>query len=362
MIGQYLILLRRTNWFLTGTVFALLAIGLVTLASIAPELFAKQLLWAAISLCVLFLTPLIVSSHAFHYRSTSLGVYALSIALLVFVRFVGVTVNGARSWIDLGSFQFQPSEFAKVALILILALFLSRRHAFIRRLEVIGGSFAYFALPAILVMAEPDLGSALILFGIWFSFLLVAELPLRAVVSALALFVVVGAVFWQVGLKPYHKERILGLFDESRDALGVNYNAMQSKIAVGSAGLFGKGFGQGSLTHLGFLPSASTDFIFSAFVEEWGSVGGSVLIIAFMGFVTAIALIGMRAERNTEKFICLGAVALFLIQFAINIGSAVGLLPVIGVTLPFVSYGGSNLLISGLLVGIIQSIVARTVA
>jgi rod shape determining protein RodA len=156
-------------------------------------------------------------------------------------------------------------------------------------------------------------------------------------------------------LKPYQKERIVGLFDPTYDPLGVNYSTIQSKIAVGSGGWFGKGFGQGTQVQLGFLPAAPTDYIFSSFIEEWGFVGGFFIIALFGLAIFSIMRIGLHADNNFYRFICLGAAIMFLVQFGINVGSALGLLPVIGITFPFFSYGGSSLLINAMMIGIVQS-------
>jgi len=170
------------------------------------------------------------------------------------------------------------------------------------------------------------------------------------------IFILIFSILWLTFLKPYQKERILGFISPNRDPLGINYNVIQSKIAIGSAGLFGKGFQQGTQSQLGFLPEAQTDFIFSAFVEEWGLIGGFLLFAAFLLIIFRIIKIGVKSKNNCAKFICLGAIIAFTLQFFFNIGSCLGLSPVVGITFPFFSYGGSSLLTNALLIGIIENI------
>jgi rod shape determining protein RodA len=161
-------------------------------------------------------------------------------------------------------------------------------------------------------------------------------------------------------LKPYQKERIVAFLNPSYSPLKINYGVIQSKIAIGSAGFFGKGYGQGTQIQLGFLPAAATDFVYAAFIEEWGGLGGLLVLGAFVLMMLRIVKIGLESHNNIPKLICLGTVIMFLAQFVINVGSTLGLLPVIGVTFPFLSYGGSSILVNAMLIGIIQSIIIRS--
>ncbi|MBI5079063.1 FtsW/RodA/SpoVE family cell cycle protein, partial [Candidatus Wolfebacteria bacterium] len=203
---------------------------------------------------------------------------------------------------------------------------------------------------------QPDLGSALILFFIWFGFLFVSGISWRHLIVFSLIFLIAGTAMWAGFLKDYQKERIIGLFSPGRDPLGVNYNVIQAKIAIGSAGFFGKGFSQGTQTQLGFLPEAQTDFIFAAVIEEFGLAAGFLAIAAFAVLIFRIIKIGFNSDNNFSRFFCLGTSILFCAQFILNVGSNIGLTPVIGVTFPFLSYGGSSLLTNLILVGIIQSI------
>ncbi len=354
--------LKRADWLLNASVVFLAAAGLLVLASSGPDLFAKQAVFFAVGFAFMLAAPLFDFRHLVNYRWLILSILALSVILLLSVHFFGVEVSGSKSWLDFKLFRIQPSEFAKVALITVLSAFFSRRHIAIKRPLTILGSFAYFIIPAALILTEPDLGSTLILFGIWFGFLLVAGLPAKYVAAGVALFALVGAAAWNVGFKDYQKDRILAVFNPEADPLGVNYNVIQSKNAIGSAGFFGKGFKQGEIVQLGFLPAAQTDFAFASFTEEWGILGGTLVIIAFAFLMWRVSAIGSASEDNFSKFICLGTMIFLGLQFAVNMGSVVGFTPVIGVAFPFLSAGGSNLIASMFLLGIVQNIASRRTA
>ena len=352
--------LLKTDWGLSSTAILLMAIGLITLASNpVSDFFWRQLVWVFIALVLIFGLPLINLRAIFNYRWLILGIYFFVLSLLVITYFFAPTIGGVRSWLQVGPVQVQASEFMKAALIILLSSFFALRHVAIAQPRVILISFLYFLIPTILVLLQPDLGTSLALFGIWFGYLLVSELPLRHIAIACLAFILVGILAWNFGLAEYQKERITALFSPEADPLGVNYSVLQSKIAIGSAGFFGKGFGQGTQVQLGFLPAAETDFIFSAFVEEWGLVGGLFVIAAFLYLIYRILQLGMGSYNNFAKFISLGTAITLFIHFSVNLGSALGLLPVIGISLPLVSYGGSNLLTIATLIGIIAGVHER---
>ncbi len=350
--------LKKIDWRLNIAVFIIVFFGLITLFSGSLELFYNQLTWVILGIFLLLFIPFLNLRHFFSYRWIILLFFFFSVFLLILVQIFGVTVSGSRSWLGIDSFRFQPSELAKLMLIVALSSFFSRRHIGIKKIETILGSFFYFIFPVFLILLEPDVGAALIFFGIWFGFLLGSGVPLRYLLLALPFILILSLLIWNFGFKDYQQARILGFLSPESDPLGVNYNVIQSKIAIGSAGLFGKGFGQGTQVKLGFLPAAHTDFIFSAFVEEWGVFAGIILIFIFSYAIFRIFKIAVRSHGNFNKLFCFGAILFFFFQFVINIGSALGLIPVIGVVFPFLSYGGSNLLTSFLIIGIIQNIAA----
>ncbi len=340
----------------------LLGAGFTMLSSIpqGDSFFWSQFVWALFGIGLIVLFWITDWRTILNHRAVIWGLYGCALILLIVVLVSGPVIRNVRSWIVVGPFTFQPVELVKLALILAYAHYFSRRHVAVAQWGSIATSFVLFAVPAGLVVLQPDLGSTLILFGIWFGFLLVSGLPPRRIALAGFVFLVVGILMWNVGLKEYQKERILGVFYPERDVLGINYSIMQSKIAIGSAGWLGKGYGQGTQTQLGFLTEPAADFIFPAFIEEWGWVAGVVLVVVYISLVFAILRIGVLADRNVEKFFCLGAAIVLSWQFFLNVGSATGMLPVIGVPLPFVSYGGSSLLTSCFLIAIVNSIARKS--
>lgn len=361
---NFLAVIKKQDWILNSAILFLGLAGLVSLLSSARAsggvLFYQQLVWYLIGLTVMIFTSGIDWRPFLNYPKLIKGAYLFSLFLLILTIFVAPVIRGVRSWLPFGPFQFQTSEFSKLALIMVFSSFWAKSHVAIARLKNLAISFGYFLLPAALVAIQPDLGSALIIFMIWFGYLLVSGIRWSHLLISFLFFLVVGFIFWNSFLADYQKERILGIFYPERDPLGINYSVIQSKIAIGSAGILGKGFGQGTQLQLGFLPEAQSDFIFSAFIEEWGLLGGFLAVIVFLTIIVRIILIGLRSENNFSKLVCLGTVIMLMSHFILNTGFNLGVLPVIGVPFPFMSYGGSNLLVNLVAVGIIQSILLRT--
>lgn len=352
-------MLRLLDWKLNIAIGFLLIASLASLLSAKPDLFWKQLAWVGIgALLVLFFIKFDWRSFV-NYKGIILGIYIFSLASLVLTLIVAPTIRGTKSWIPLGPFQFQTSDFAALALIIALASFFREKHKSIARISVLIQSFFYFLFPAVLILLQPDMGSMLLLLGIWLGFILVSGIKWRHLLALFLLFAIIGAIGWFAVLKDYQKDRIAGVFTPNKDVLGVNYNVIQSKIAIGSAGIFGKGFKQGTQVQLGFLPEAQTDFIFSAVIEEWGLIAGFLMIGAFVFLIFRIISIGLEERNNFNKFICLGSAIYFCVNFFFNTGSNIGLLPVIGVPYPFLSYGGSHLITELVLIGMVQSIKVR---
>jgi rod shape determining protein RodA len=352
MLSKFL----RQDWFLLGSFSVLAAFSLIELRSAAPELFWVQFAWfvaGGIAIEAMFLydfRPII------NYRWIIFGFYLAITLLLLSTLFIAPVIRESQSWLAIGPLRFQPSELSKVALIILLAYFFGRRHIAIAHVRNLFVSFVYVALPAGIILLQPDWGSATVLGFIWVGFLLVSGIRWRHLAIGCVFIIVLGFASWHFFLADYQKERIIGFLNPAYDPLGINYSTIQAKIAIGSGGIFGKGFRQGTQTQLGFLTEPGTDFIFAAIVEEWGLIGGGALLGAFFFLVVRIVLIGLRSRDPFSQFICLGTAILFLAEFILNMGSNLGLLPVVGVTFPFVSYGGSSLLTKAMLVGMVQSI------
>ncbi|MBI2013338.1 MAG: FtsW/RodA/SpoVE family cell cycle protein [Candidatus Colwellbacteria bacterium] len=345
--------IRNYDIWLLVSFLLLLSIGLVNLLSLNIELFQKQLISAAIAFFIVLTLPIFNLKAILSYRWVIFGVYFIALLLLISAYFFAPEIAGTKRWFAVGDFRLQPSEFMKIALILLFAKFFASRHVAIKRPSIIVISLIYL-LPAVIFTAlGPDMGTALMILGIWAGFLLTSEIPAKFVLIMLVAFFILGIFMWNFGLADYQKDRVMALLNPEIDPLGISYNVIQSKIAIGSAGFFGKGFGQGTQAQLGFLPNAATDFPFAAFVEEWGIFGAFILVSLFVFFIFRILKIGMASDNNFFKFISIGTSVMLLIHFIVNIGSNLGLLPVTGITLPLISFGGSSLLTVAILTGII---------
>ncbi len=348
--------LRRQDWLLTGAFLILAVASLTVLASVNIRLFWIQGAWFLLGLFFILSIGRFDLKPLLAYRWTVPSVYLGSAAFLLLTLFFAPVTRHARSWLVVGPFRFQPAELAKVALILLLAYFFAKRHVHIAHLSTLAKSFLYWAIPAGLILFQPDWGSAMVVTAIWIGFLLVSGMRWRHLAIGFFLFAITAFLSWHFVLAPYQKERIVGFLNPAYDPLGINYSVSQAKIAIGSGGFFGKGFRQGTQTQLGYLTESSTDFIFAALAEEWGFFGILVVSAGFFLLLFRIVRVGLRSEEGFSQFVCLGTAILFLTEFTLNVGSNLGLSPVVGVTFPFLSYGGSSLLTKALLLGIIQSI------
>jgi rod shape determining protein RodA len=333
------------DWILFLSTLPLLGAGLITMNSLTGDTsyFYKQSMWICISLLVFFL----LSNIDFRFlRKTWVSVFLFlsSCSVLIILFIVGKVVKGAVSWFDFGILSFQPSDAIKLVLIVILAKYFSRRHIEIANIRHILVSGFYAFVIFALVLIQPDFGSAIILFLLWFGMVLVSGLSKKHLLSLVFIGIVIFAGLWNFGFKEYQKNRIKNFVNPTADIHGTGYNAYQSAIAVGSGQLWGKGVGYGTQSRLKFLPEFQTDFIFSAFAEEWGFAGVMILFTFFGIVIWRITLISMKGETNFEILFGSGISLLIIIHFFINIGMNIQLLPVTGTTLPFLSYGGTHLL------------------
>lgn len=344
------------DWPIVFGALLLVAAGLVTMYSFreADAFFLRQLSWVGIA----FLVFIIVSALDVRFlRETRfvVALYAFICALLVLLFVFGSTFQGARSWFDLGFFSFQPSDPAKLALILMLAKYFSRRHVDIKKLRHVFISGIYALIPFVLVFLQPDLGSAVIFAGIWFMMVLVSGISKRHLLLLFALAAAVFSSLWFFAFSDIQRARVESFLHPYADPTGAGYNARQAAIAVGSGELFGKGIGYGTQSRLQFLPEYESDFIFAAFTEEWGYMGAMFLFF-FFGFVLWRILLHARdGATNFETLYAVGLAAMFLSHFIIHVGTNIGLLPVTGLTMPFMSYGGSHLVTGFLGLGILMS-------
>ncbi|MBI5732364.1 rod shape-determining protein RodA [Candidatus Jorgensenbacteria bacterium] len=344
------------DWVLFGALLSIALTSLLSLASVEPLYFGRQLIWYALAFAVIFLGSQLDWRWLGSQTWFRHGLYFLSITLLIISNLQSRTIRGTKSWLVFGGLQFEPVELAKLALIIILAHFFSKRYIAAWQGRNIFASFFYTILPVVLVLFHPDFGSAVVVLGIWSGFLFASGINKKRLAVGLLIAIMLCIFLWAFAMKPYQKERIMSFIFPERDPLGTSYNVIQSKIAIGSGGLWGKGFGGGTQAKLHFLPAAHTDFLFAAFAEEWGVVGGVVLIGLYGILIFRVVRIGLRGRDNYARFLALGAGILLTIHFLINVGSNMGLLPVTGIPLLFFSYGGSSLLTVAILMSIMEHI------
>ena len=343
------------DWVIVGALIPLLSAGLFTMDSFTDteNYFLKQSIWIIISFSVF----LVLSNIDFRFlRKTGviMTLFVITCSILASLFFLGKTVRGSTSWINLGFFSFQPADMAKIMLILLLSKYFTKRHVEIANVRHILISGLYAVMLFVLVLLQPDFGSALIILSIWFGMILVSGISKKH----LGIVLLIGAVFfgalWQFGFKEYQKQRILTFLHPLSDIRGAGYNAYQSTIAVGSGQIFGKGIGYGTQSRLNYLPEYKTDFIFAAYSEEWGFVGVLFVFLAFSILIFRILKNASLGDTNFEMLFGIGVAILFMVHFVVNVGMNIGLLPVTGVPLPFVSYGGSHLLTSFAGLGVVM--------
>lgn len=359
-------LVENFDWSIIGVLLAIICIGLMSIYSaLYPQiqanptnnLFIKQLVWLAVGFAVLFCS-LLVDYQVL--RRMSLWLYLLALVFLVAVLIVGKEVNGARRWLEIAGFQFQPSEFMKIAIVLQVASYFSSKdvqpYPGIKKLVV---PMLMILVPAVLILVEPDLGTAIIVVCVAGTLVLFMGIRWRYILlTGMAIIPMIYPV-WEHVLKPYQKKRILILLRPDLDPLGAGYHIRQSKIAIGSGMFGGKGFLNGTQNKLHFLPEKHTDFIFSVWAEEWGFVGCVILLVLVAALITLAFQVARRSKDRFGSLVVVGMASLILWQALINIGMVIGLLPVVGITLPFVSYGGSSIISLCLAIGLIENVSMR---
>ncbi|HMN25238.1 MAG: rod shape-determining protein RodA [Ignavibacteriaceae bacterium] len=380
----------------------LIAIGLTAIYSSTfnhPTMsgnFNRQVVFAIASFFVFFITYSIPTNI---FKTAAVPIYLFSLLLLLVVLVVGRKTSGARSWLDIGPFGFQPSEFAKIGTVLAMAAFLSRKNTDIDSFKHILLSLAIGLVPVMLILLEPDMGTAIVflgtililifwkgisLFGLFIvlspGFVAIAAIFgfyyfLAALIIVLAILILfrkdvffsgsifalnLGAGFFTDylynALSPHQQKRIQSFIDPNTDPLGAGYNTIQAKVAIGSGGLFGKGFLQGNQTQLQYIPEQWTDFIYCVIGEEFGFVGSMIVLILFVYLFLRILKIASSTKDEFLSLTITGILSIYIIHFLINVGMVVGILPVIGIPLPFVSYGGSSLLVNMFMLGIIANV------
>lgn len=347
------------DWISLVAMSFLLAFGLIAIFSLSLEVeregfssFQKQVVFLVIALGVFIIFS--VSDYRI-WRSYSGIFYTLGVASLIAVLFFGVNIRGTTGWFNLGFFNIQPAELMKLFIIISLAKYFSQAQGRITSKEVMT-SLVYIIIPVALAVLQPDMGSAVVMIVIWFGMLFLAGAK-KGYVAGILLVGILTAIFsWSFILKPYQKERVQSFLDPSGDPLGSGYNVIQSIVAIGSGGVRGKGLGHGSQSQLNFLPEKHTDFIYAAIGEESGLIGTGLIIFLF-----AILLWRMKKAIDLSRdmfgrLLVGGVVMMIFFQAFINIGMNLGMMPVAGLSLPLLSYGGSFMIVTLAAIGITQSV------
>ena len=358
--------LKKFDWILISAIVLLLVIGLLSIASTSVartgtfSIFKKQLIFSLVGLFLLFLFGFTDYRFLRNYPVVILSLYALSAALLILLLFFGSQIRGSTSWfrfgLPAGGLSFEPVEITKFILIALLAKYFSSRHVDFGLFRHIIISGLYVLVPVILVLLQPDLGSVTLIIAIWIGIMLVSGIRARHLLVLFLVFLILTGSAWQFFLKDYQKSRITTFFEPQKDPLGRGYNVAQSIIAIGSGGFWGKGLGHGSQSQLNFLPEQHTDFILATIAEEWGFLGVSFILILWGIIFWRLFIAELVASTNFARLFIIGFMILLLSHISINIGMNMGFMPITGISLPLLSYGGSNLITTLIAFGVIQNI------
>jgi rod shape determining protein RodA len=360
-------LIKNFDWVTFSIVIIIALIGIMTIYSATRPLvgeetsrfYIRQALWLVISVLALFF---MVSFDYTWLSRISLYLYLGGLFSLIAVFILGKVGMGAQRWLNFGPFSFQPSEFFKLVYIIMLSHQLSMIEGPLSTISFFRLFFSTVFLPFILIIKQPDLGTALIILIIFFSLLLVKSIHRKIIVLLVIIGLIslpfLGNIFWE-RLKDYQKNRLVAFLEPGVDPAGIGYHINQSKITVGSGKFLGKGYLKGTQGPFRFLPEKHTDFIFAAFAEEWGFLGSLVLLFLYV----VLILRGLDTARNARddfgRFLAVGITLMFLTYFFVNIGMTLGIMPVVGIPLPFMSYGGTALLSNLLSVGLLINIRTR---
>ncbi len=349
---------REVDLLLIAATVAVASISILNIYGIAGfggPFFSKQVLLVAIGLAVMVAVSFFDYRMLKNYSFPVMALYCATIGLLMF-SLAFHSIRGSRAWIVLGGLTLEPSEVMKLAFIAVMAKYFSQRHIHINQFRHVLVSGIYFAIPALMILAQPDLGSTVLLAIVWGGMLLVAGINKRHL-FILGTVAVIGAYLaWVFALKPFQQQRLAAFVDPYRDPTGIGYNIIQSKIAIGSGGWLGVGLGKGTQATFGFLPESHNDFAFAAWAEQFGWTGVAVLMGLIGLIVGRILAIGRRAQHNFGKLFCVGVATLIATHTTVNAAVNIGLLPITGIPFSFLSYGGSHLMAVMAALGVVQSI------
>lgn len=361
-------LIKNFDWITFSLIILLTLIGIMTIYSATrpplpggehPSYYIRQIYWLLLGVAAL---TLIVSFDYIWLGRFSYPLYITGIILLLLVLITGRTGMGAQRWLNMGPLSFQPSELFRLIFIIVISRYLSSVHGNIGIISMLRAFFILAFIPFLLLVKQPDLGTAMVLIIIFLSISLAKGLQKKIV----ALFIVIvaisipflGHIFWE-GLKDYQKNRLVAFMEPEVDPSGIGYHINQSKVAIGSGGFLGKGYMNGTQGPLRFLPEKHTDFIFAVFAEEWGFWGSFFLLFVYLALILRGLDTTMKAKDEFGRFLAMGITFMFSVYFFVNVGMTLGVMPVVGIPLPFMSYGGTALLSNFIAAGILINIRTR---
>lgn len=376
-------LLKNLDWMFIGLLCLMMAVSLVVLKSASANVVAgqpyyyvkKQMLWILVGFLAMLLTASF--NYSFLMRVANY-IYVANIAILLAVFAFGFEAKGAQRWISLGFFDLQPSEFAKIAIVISFAAFLSRRQEHLNTVSDVLLCFLHIGIPLLLILKQPDLGTSLVLLAIMLGMMLVAGVNRKLMITLVAaiflmVIIIFGVLFVATDgfqkpaeefpvplpLQPYQLMRLIIFVNPDMDPLGSGYHVIQSKVAIGSGHLFGKGLGNGSQVQGNFLPEHHTDFIFSVVGEELGFLGSSMVLLLFFLIVYRMMKIAGEARDIFGTLIVVGVASMLSFHILVNVGMTIGIMPVTGLPLPFLTYGGSGMLANMIAMGLVLNVNLR---
>lgn len=361
-------LIKNFDWVTFLLIVVMAVIGVLTIYSATrhplpggemPSYYVRQLYWMFFS--VLALVAIVSIDYAWLKR-LSYVLYGVGIFLLLLVPVLGKTGMGAQRWLNLGILSFQPSEIFRLFYVITIARYLSEMHGKIGLASLIRTFFLLVFIPMLLLMKQPDLGTAIILLLVFLSVILMKGFKKKAIVLLVLIGLVsvpfLGNIFWE-GLRDYQKNRLVAFLEPETDPAGIGYHINQSKVAIGSGGFLGKGYLKGTQGPFRFLPEKHTDFIFAVFAEEWGLAGSFILLFLYLSLILRGLDTARKAKDEFGGFLAWGISFMFAVYFFTNVGMTLGIMPVVGVPLPFMSYGGTSLLSNFIAAGMLISIRTR---
>ena len=348
-------------WMLTLTLVAAI-FGIVMISSAGGESAVRYVIVQSVALILgcIGICVLMVFDYEYLARiSNYLAALCLALLVLVLIPGIGTKENGARSWFDLGPVNIQPAEFAKITFIIGFARLLSDNDGRVNDFKTLIKITGYALVPILLILIQPDFGTAAVFMFMFVAMLFVAGLSIKYIISGIVALAAICPLAWFFFLQDYQKNRIINVFNPENDPSGSGYHVIQSKLAVGSGRIFGSGLYKGSSQLNNLLPERHTDFIYSVVCEELGMLGGVFVIILLSAIIIRVIHIGVNSRNSLGKYMCVGVAAMLLFQTFENIGMCIGIFPVTGITLPFFSYGGSSLVTTMIAIGIVINVKYR---